>query len=108
MILTPWIDAVGYSIIAESERDVCLSVSTHTVLNAMMMEHFDPKIHQAALLLKFSNSHFVLFLEHPNDLPRNNVYDPTTGKVLIKFESRQEYDSSGCSAAMRLDEKENE
>lgn len=89
MILTKWITCVGKAVIASKENECAVSCSSFMALSSFVKDNFNVKKHDAALLIKFAESDHVLILEDENDIPYKDLYDPGTGKLLIKYEVEQ-------------------
>lgn len=85
MILTKWQTAVGFVVQAEN-HPIALSCQSPIALQDFLMTAFCPQKHTAALMVKFADSTYVLFLETPRDVPMRNVRDPDNGRFLIKYD----------------------
>jgi len=89
MMLTKWIEKVGKAVIHDGQTDeeiTIVSAKSPMHLTTWIRSFYDPKIHDAALLIRNKKSDYVLFLETPLDVPIKNIIDPNCGKCyLIKY-----------------------
>ena len=85
MLLTKWVEKVGYMLEASDTHDVIILAKSPAHLEKFVMEKFDPKTHDMALGVRFRSSMYVLFIDNHADCPMNNVRDPSTGRFLIKY-----------------------
>jgi len=89
MLLTKWIEKVGKAVISDSDdQPILISAVSPMHLQAWLAAVYDPKRHQAALLVRNTNSDFALYLDTPSDIPFKDVKDPNClNSYLIKYSS---------------------
>jgi len=87
MILIPKIDKIGRAFVCgDREKEIIISCASPLILSAFCRDSFNPKEHDAAILIAFKESKNYLIIESPNGVPMRNIYCPDTGKILIKYE----------------------
>lgn len=85
MYITKWIEKVGTAFIAGKEKEICVNCKTPMHFKHYIERKFDASQHQAAAILRFTNSEYTLVFETTGDIPVRDVIDPSTGKYLLKY-----------------------
>lgn len=85
MPIQKWIERVGYAVVAGNNSKCAIAVSSVIALRSFLQSHYDPKKHEVALLVRFSGSAYYYYCEDLESVPFRDIYDPTTGKLLIHF-----------------------
>ena len=94
MPLVKYIEDVAQACIAGSAKNTAIVASSPWAIISWLEERFDPQKHDAALMVRFKDSEWVYFAISPNEIPFCDLYDPHTGRFLIKYyEDPEEWDA---------------
>jgi hypothetical protein len=100
--ITKWIEKVGLFFESSKENDVCIYADSPFTLTKYLSDNYDITKHQAVCGIRFENSDYILFIENISDIPNKNIFDPSNGKYLIKYDLNLKEDTK---AGVRLDGK---
>ena len=85
MYITKYLEKVGLAFIAGKDKEICVNCKTPLHFQHYLEKKFNASQHDAAAILRFTNSEFVLVFETCADIPIRDVIDPFTGKYLLKY-----------------------
>ncbi len=86
MILTKFFTLAANVTFADPKTEIALSCFSPWGLRNFIRSTWDPKKHDVAFLIAFHNSKWAMYIEHPDDVPHEDIRCPKTGNYLLKYD----------------------